>query len=371
MRPMRQDVPAFSGDFETVAELRELYRAAEARAARLRLLSNCGSDLVDAHTGNLEAVLERCASRLALFLGSRSATVRSGASGNGFPVAAPGARDLILARITVEGIDGTDAIGDPEDRDACIMLLDMMGGAIDRIERERELQRVLGLVRERENRLEHLVGKIFSAQEEERRRVAYELHDGVAQTATALVRMLEGAKEGGPGAIDRDGRGGLTGIARSLVTELRGVIAGLRPTILDDLGLVPAIEALADGLETEGYTVTRSFEVGTVRFAPYVETALYRVAQEAISNIQKHAGGACPVLIVADFRDGADRRFLRIADSGCGPSPDNRGRKGQGSGYHVGIEGMKERMATIGGDLIWRPRKEGGVLVEARLKTVD
>lgn len=365
---MKHDAHAPISDIETTAELRELYRAAEARAARLRLLSSCGSDLSAADSAGLEDVLNRCTNRLALFLGRRSARIILGNSEEeGFVVAAPGNRERVLARICVNGVASAEAISDPEDQDACLMLLDMLGTAIDRMERERELHRVLSLVQEREARLEHLVGQILSAQEEERRRVAYELHDGVAQTATALVRMLEGAGATTSSAIDPGERAKFTAIARGLVKELRSVIAGLRPTVLDDLGLIPAIEALADALESDGYEVKRSFSTEPVRPPPHIETALYRVAQEAITNIRKHAGGACSVSIVADLRNDAECRFLRIADDGRGLSENNEARRKTGGGHHIGIEGMRERLAIIGGVLIWQPRSAGGVLVEARL----
>ncbi|MBO6525469.1 histidine kinase [Erythrobacter sp.] len=364
---MQHDLPALASDVETIAELRELYRAAEARAARLRLLSTSGRELVEAKSGQLETALKECATRLALFLGSRSGRIVRQEAGNGFRISAPGKEHLVLGTVLVEGFDTLDDIADQEDRDACRMLLDMMGNAIDRVERETKMARLLAALREREHRLEHLVGRIFSAQEEERRRVAYELHDGVAQTATALVRMLEGAGDASANGIAQGQRGELTHIARGLVRELRAVISGLRPTILDDLGFVAALNALADGMEQDGYTVERRIDADASRLPAHVETALYRVAQEAISNIRKHAGGACRVSISASVASGIARPSLRIEDRGCGPKNCEDGSPMTEEGYHVGIEGMKERMSTIGGTLDWSVAETGGVIVEAKL----
>lgn len=367
MSAMQQELPPLASDIQTIAELRELYRAAEARAARLRLLSTSGRELVQAEPGQLDAALQNCADRLAFFVGSRAGGIAREAGDEGFAISAPGKKHVVLARVVVEGFDRLDDVLDPEDRDACRLLLDMMGSAIDRVEREKEMSGVLAVLKDREHHLEHLVRRIFLTQEEERRRVAYELHDGVAQTATALVRMLDGAGDASTGPMEEAQRARLTGIARGLVKELRGVIAGLRPTILDDLGFVASLQALAAGLDQDGYTVTQRIDADAGRLPAHVETALFRTAQEAISNIRKHAGGVCKVFIEADLRRDVPRPFLRIADQGAGPSCPAEGAKQPESGYQIGIEGMKERMSTIGGSLEWRAGEKGGVIVEARL----
>lgn len=363
---MHETLPVLPTDTETVAELRELYRAAEARAARLRLLSTSGSELARAERGTLDAVLQGTADRLAFFVGSRAATMGAADAMKGIAIHAPGEESEIVATIMIDGVETLDAVPDAEDREAVEMLLDQMGITIDRMRRESEKGALLHTLQEREKSLEMLLEKVFTAQEEERRRVSHELHDGVAQTATALVRLLEGAETSRlqkEGAADRINP---AEVARGLVSELRRVIAGLRPTLLDDLGLIPAVRALADGLEAEGYTVTAALQEGDGRLSPLVETALYRVAQEAVANIYKHAGGPCPVRIEAQFSKADGARFLRISDGGCGPSEDTR-KAALSSGNNVGIDVMKERMAAIGGTLVWRAGTDGGVVVEARL----
>lgn len=367
---MHDTLPVLPTDTETIADLRELYRAAESRSARLRLLSATGGDLARADLETLDAVLQRTADRLAFFVGSRSATMGGPDAPTGLAIRAPGKENAILATIAIEGTETLEAIPDAEDREAVRMQLDLIGITIDRMQREREKAALLDTLQEREKTLEMLLGKVFSAQEEERRRVSHELHDGVAQTATALVRLLEGARTSGnsgsnvPDGIDR------AEVARGLVSELRRVIAGLRPTLLDDLGLIPALRALADGLEADGYIVTLVLEAGRTRLKPLEETALYRVAQEAIANIRKHAGGPCPVHIEAQLGDGGGAPFLRISDSGRGPSDETRRIASAGAsatGNNVGIEVMRERMALIGGSLAWCAGGECGVVVEARL----
>lgn len=338
--------PSMALQVDTVAELRELYRAAEARAARLRLMSASGRQLTLAEATGAGPVLQSCAERLAFFLGFRSATLLREADGPGLPVPAPGSTGRILGVVRIEGLASLEAIPDPEDREACRLLLEMMGATIDRIEREQ--------------RLEFVVGRLFSAQEEERRRVSQELHDGVAQTATALARLLEGSS---PATRDLDAaeRSRLAAIARDLVGELRSVIRGLRPTILDDLGLAAGLNALGEGLEAEGFAIAVRIDSDVAVWPAHFETALYRVAQEALTNVRKHAGGPCAVELELVAKAGEQAGRLRIADRGQGP-----GRKHTAGSAQFGVDVMRERMASIGGTLEWQAGETGGVTVLAR-----
>lgn len=362
------------GQIETVAELRDLYRAAEARAARLRLLSETGRDLaqagVDVGEDAFRAALDICARRLAHFLGWGSGQIvlmPEGEDGDqeGIPIPAPGVDGATLAWLVIPGFTSPDTIRDAEDREAVQMLLQLFGAAIDRSRREAERAQLLEQLQERERRLEYLVSRIFFAQEEERRRVSRELHDGVAQKATALFRMLEG---------DPAVPGRLAVIARELVSELREVIGGLRPTILDDLGLPAALRALAVGLKSEGFAVEQDIAEGTPRWPPNLETAFFRVAQEALSNIRKHAGGPCrvEVALVAGAQDAEWRLLVRDHGKGglnrdAAAAGRNPASSSVAPGEHIGIEVMRERMAAIGGNLSWRFVPGGGVEVLAVL----
>lgn len=363
---MRHELAALPPQVETIAELRELYRAAEARAARMRLLSNTGRKLAEADANNIDAVLRRCAERLAFFVGRHEAKLARGERGQGIAITAPGPDRRPLGWVAIPGLASVDDIPDPEDREAFQMHLELMGATIDRISREEERARLLAALQEREQRLEQLVGSIFSAQEEERCRVSRDLHDGVAQTATALVRMLEGASARTAMDIPAADRIRLAEIARQLVAELRAVIGGLRPTLLDDLGLEAALRTLAEGLEEDGFTVRCALDRLPARLPAHVETALFRVAQEAITNIRKHAGGPCAVTVELLVTEGREVPLLRIRDSGVGAAPS---RADPAPGAHVGIDGMRERMAAIGGRLEWRAAKTGGVTVTAHLPT--
>ncbi|MEW6019405.1 MAG: ATP-binding protein [Pseudomonadota bacterium] len=353
--------PDFAREPETVGELRALYRAAEARAARLRLLIEAGRDLTSADGATLEAALALAARRAALFAGHADAAVALDPAAEGLPLMAPGAPPRKVGALQFAA-SGKASPPDAEDAEALNMLGQLMAAAIDRTQREQERDRLLDLLRERERRLEAVVGRLFAAQEEERRRVSRELHDGVAQSAGALFRQIEAQKGASP---TPETLGRLAELAQGLVRELRAAIADLRPTALDDLGLAAAIGALAESLARDGYGVEIT-TTGPARWPPVLETAFFRVAQEAMSNIRKHAGGLCKVEIALAGAADGDRWRLRIRDWGRG-LPSERPAQ-QGHGEHVGLEVMSERMAAIGGRLSISSAPGGGVEVVAVLE---
>lgn len=363
---MRPVLPVLPVEADTVAELRALYRAAEARAARLRLLSGIGQELTLATAETLDERLQRCARSVAFFLGQgRGAIVRE-APEAGIAIPSPGSAGATAAWLVVDGLTDPATVDDPEDRDTLVMCINLFGATIDRLEREHERAVLLTALQEREQRLEALVGRIFSAQEDERRRVSQDLHDGVAQTATALVRMLEGTGAARQADLAATERVRLAGIARALLRELRAIIGGLRPPLLDDLGLAAALQALGDGLAADGHAVAVTLDAAELDLAAPVETALFRVAQEAVANIRKHAGAPCPVTIsLTKQPDGGC--VLRIVDQGRAAPERATAASAAGPGAQIGIEGMRERMAAIGATLDWRSLPEGGVAVTATL----
>ncbi|MEM8772881.1 MAG: ATP-binding protein [Pseudomonadota bacterium] len=354
---MNIDSPKFQPTPDTVSELRDLYRSAEARAARLRLLFDAGRDLYSAEQDALDAVLKTNARRAALFAGFQDGEIIYDAGAEGVPLIAPGPEGRRVGTLKLIGETDPRGVSDEEDREALDMLAQLIAATVDRKERNAERDRLLAALQEREQHLEHLVGRLFSAQEDERRYVSRELHDGVAQTATALFRRLDARLPVEGDADSEDTQ--LADIAKGLVRELRAVIAGLRPTALDDLGLVPAIETLADELRTDGYDVTFSKNIEG-EWPQILTTAYFRIAQEALSNIRKHAGGKCKVNISL-HADAARKRWrLEIRDYGKGfrTQEDRKSLKGQ----HVGIEMMRERMTAVGGALQVEPQKPGVVI---------
>jgi len=203
------------------------------------------------------------------------------------------------------------------------------------------------LIAEREQRLQDLVRQLQVAQEEERRRVAYEIHDGLAQVAASAHQHLQTfadyhapASAAGRNALDVT-----VDLVQRTVREARRLIAGLRPTALDDFGLGTAIRLEVEALRSEGWQVTYEEDLGEERLPSTLETALFRVTQEALTNVRKHAGRAQVVVTLGQHDDNVR---LEVRDFGRGFSPhvgSDRPRPGE----RVGLLSMQERVALLRG----------------------
>ena len=224
------------------------------------------------------------------------------------------------------------------------------------------LYRELG---EREHRLQELVGKLMAAQEEERRRVAYELHDGLAQVAMGAHQQLQAfVHDPHPDSAKAQRR-----LERALelvlqtTDEARRVIADLRPTTLDDFGLAAALQLQVEELRAEGWEVSYDEALEEERLPAEIETALYRVAREALWNARKHAG--TPRIDITLKRRGK-KIHLEVRDFGRGF--DSSAVSGSsGPGERVGLSSMRERMTMLGGDFEIRSRVRGGTTVVAEV----
>ena len=202
-------------------------------------------------------------------------------------------------------------------------------------------------IAEREQRLQDLVRRLQVAQEEERRRVAYEIHDGLAQVAASAHQHLQTFADYHAPA-SRTGREALqrtVDMVQLTVREARRLIAGLRPTVLDDFGLAQALRLEVEALRGEGWHVSYDEDVGDQRLDSQIETALFRVAQEALTNIRKHAGRA-PVAVSLELRGDAVR--LEVHDWGRGFGPQQQHERPR-PGERVGLLSMQERVALLHG----------------------
>jgi signal transduction histidine kinase len=195
-----------------------------------------------------------------------------------------------------------------------------------------------------------LLQKTISAQEEERKRLARELHDEWAQTLAALTVNLEQASQALPDDLawlkERLERS--QALTVDALKALRRLILDLRPTLLDDLGLVPAIRWYAETrLEAKGMAIDFQTSGSQRRLPPEIETALFRIAQEAINNIEKHANAALTTIHL-DFQ--IDRVVLSFQDDGQGLEVEQvLGEEREEQGW--GLLGMRERAALLGGSL--------------------
>jgi signal transduction histidine kinase len=196
-----------------------------------------------------------------------------------------------------------------------------------------------------------LVRRLISAQEEERRRIARELHDGINQDLAGLVLGLE-ALERGVTPVDP---AELKAIARSASDELRRVVHDLRPRVLDDLGLLAALRWLAKE-RYAGLNVALDVDAEAPVQAP-LDTAVFRIVQEALTNAQRHAGA---MSVSAALRTEGGVLCAIVEDDGRGFDP-----VAPTSG--AGIVGMRERAEQLGGTLSVSSRPGGGTRVALEL----
>ena len=199
---------------------------------------------------------------------------------------------------------------------------------------------------EADERRSLLLKRVISAQEEERRRIARELHDQTTQQLTALAMQLGSATAADAptrALLERSHR-----LVTTMIDDVHRVIYDLRPSMLDDLGLLPAIRAYAERhLAAHGIRVHCEFPPVMPAIAPEATTALYRVVQEALTNISRHAR-AETVLIGCTVSEG--HIVLEIEDDGVGFDP-SRVAKPRESGEGLGLLGMRERLALLDGRL--------------------
>lgn len=197
----------------------------------------------------------------------------------------------------------------------------------------------------------------LAAQERERARVARELHDEIGQSLTAVLIHAERVAEHGSSHPSDDLRQVADEVRVSL-DDVRRIARKLRPEALDDLGLVNALIALCSRLgEQSGVRIERDLAAGLPPLGPDVELVIYRVAQEGLFNVVRHAGASDTSL---SLQVEEESLVLEVRDNGEGlpkvlPTSS------------AGISGMRERALLVGGQLDIRPRAGGGTQLQLRI----
>ena len=214
---------------------------------------------------------------------------------------------------------------------------------------------------------EALRRQLIHAQEEERRRIARELHDQMGQNLTALNLGLKRLGDSSDSASNEVRP--LQDLAAQTARDLHRVAMELRPAQLDDLGLVKAVRYLAEGwaahchietdLALEGYN--------PAGLSSEIETTLYRIIQEALNNVAKHSG-ATRVSVV--LRCTSNQVHAIIEDNGRGFDPARASGQTTGGG-HLGLIGMRERISAINGTLHFESTPNQGTTVIARIPITD
>ncbi len=204
--------------------------------------------------------------------------------------------------------------------------------------------------------------RVVEGQELERRRLARELHDETGQALTSILLGLKRVEEAKSEAAAHEAAASLRSEIVATLQNVRRLAVELRPSALDDFGLGPALERLAESFgEQSGIAVDVQTSVGPGRLAGEVETALYRIVQEALTNVAKHASAA-HVSIVVTRREGVVTAI--IEDDGKGFGATGSGNDG------LGLVGMKERVGLLGGRLAIESTEGSGtsIVVEVPLR---
>jgi len=230
------------------------------------------------------------------------------------------------------------------------------GDPVEEIDRlARSFRRILQRVDDERKRSGKLV---LRAQEEERRRVARDLHDEVNQALTAILLRLEALSQDSPPERAAEVTE-LKRLASQAMDELLNLARQLRPTALDDHGLLPAIEAqLRNFGERTGIEARLDSSGDTDGLDEEKQTVVYRVAQEALNNASRHANAQHVEVSLAVAGHGAE---LRVRDDGVGFDPVSR------NGNGLGLEGMAERARLVGGELDVRSSPGSGTELTLRV----
>ncbi len=234
----------------------------------------------------------------------------------------------------------------------------------ERLEAEgaRELRAVIGTFNQMLSRLEmerrSSSSRAVAGQEEERRRIARELHDEVGQGLTALLLQLKNLADDAPPEL-QPGLASAQAVVRGSLDEVRRIARNLRPTVLDDLGLPYALHAILDLFEDSSrLVIKRRILVELPHLAPPVELALLRIAQESVTNVVRHADAASvevKLVLLAETQV-----ELVVADDGRGMV--------YGPGFEGGgIRGMRERSVAIDARLEIQSQPGKGTRVSVRV----
>jgi PAS domain S-box-containing protein len=218
--------------------------------------------------------------------------------------------------------------------------------------RTQELRRRNAEIMQQSDQLRDLSGRLMSAQDEERRRIARDLHDSAGQNLAALamtVARIEDEAKRDPARLRetvKEARDLIEGLTR----EIRTTSYLLHPPMLDEMGLASALGWYLEGLQQRsGLSIELNIPSDFGRLAPDVELAIFRLVQECLTNIHRHSGSKTAVIRIIR---GPDKIYAEVQDHGKGMSPERFAEvQSQGAGVGVGIRGMRERVRQAHGEL--------------------
>ena len=255
----------------------------------------------------------------------------------------------------------SDPVAPPPDR------LERIAEQVARITSENS--RLIERVAESERRFRRISRGVLRLQEEERSRISRDLHDGIGQLLTALkiqLELLEGETAGMKVVASRVASA--REIAETALAEVRQLSHVLRPQMLDELGLEPTLRWLARTFQKRtGIEVEVAFEGLPLRVDPDLETLVYRVVQEALTNVARHSGASSARVTLT--REPA-RLVVRVEDAGSGFQPEAP-RSASDEEASFGVRAMKDRVEFMNGRFTIRSAPGEGTVVQAELPLRD
>ena len=234
-----------------------------------------------------------------------------------------------------------------------------------------ELIGVVGVIRDITERMQQdgvrnrLIEQVMTAQDEERRRIARELHDETGQSLTALLVGLRTIEESRTMVEAAERAQLLRGIVAQTLDEVGRLSRGLHPRTLDDVGLAAAVaRQVQEFVQLHGVTVDLRIEgLDAEPLPPLVQTTVFRVLQEALTNVARHAGARS--VSVRLVRDEVTVE-LRVQDDGVGLAPTARVEVAAADRRRLGLQGMRERAALLGGSVEVESEPGTGTTIVAR-----
>jgi two-component system sensor histidine kinase UhpB len=233
-----------------------------------------------------------------------------------------------------------------------------------RLGRNDEVGRVVRVFNQMLDRLEserrRSAQRALAAQEAERVGIARDLHDEVGQSLTAVLLQLNGIADAEPNLQHRDEIDEAKERVRRALEEVRRISSELRPEMLEQLGLVSALTELTRTFgHVSGIQVQRDFDPSLPKLTPETELAVYRIAQESLTNVARHANAS---RVTIALTRGHGSVVLRVAD-------DGHGFEGSLPEEHGGLRSMRERALLVGGALAINESPRGGVQVRLEIST--
>ena len=227
--------------------------------------------------------------------------------------------------------------------------------------------RLLDEVQRQHETLKSLSCRLLDAQERERRVLALELHDDIGQALTAVkldLRAAANQQEAGSGGRLKES----LELVDDALQRIRGMALNLRPSLLDDFGLIPALRWLIDRCKAQaGFSVDFWCNLQQERFSPEYEITCFRIAQEALTNIMRHAKAR---RVTLELRHTGEHLLLLISDDGAGFPADDTLEMAR-HGRSLGLLGMRERAMLVGGEVKIFSRPGEGTLIQATLPMTD